>query len=186
GAILKGSSRERLCNSVQPGAVLEEMEKKHIDPVPKTEQDAVLVGMSLKEAKPHQITSWLEAASGPPPAQCDQQTGVQYCKNPVMHKNFLEHCEKLNEGWQFLESAKHSKLRTHADAVETIDVSDCGNKLSQPDVDSVSWLGSQTACYIIKTREEHKVAVLDAYKAVKKKVSDLPKGVRDTALFKRK
>ncbi|CAE7545766.1 unnamed protein product [Symbiodinium sp. CCMP2456] len=153
GIILKGSSRERLCNSVQPRAVLEDLEKEHIDPAPQTSQDAVRVGQDLEDTELQKGPSLLQAVSVHQPPQCNIATGFRSCKNPASYKRFLELCEKKEEGWQFLASARHSRLKGHAEALKETGVSDCNKKLSEDGIDSVSWLGSDKAAMSSRSRK---------------------------------
>ena len=183
GNILKGSSRERLCNSVEPSSVREELEK--IETVTETPGDDVRVGMSLKEAKPHQGTAFFQAQalSGHQDA-CDRATGVHTCKDEKAHKRFLELCEKPEEGWQFLAWAQHRALKRHAKSLEGTGVSTCKEKFNEDSVDSVSWFGADETCYFIK--EPNGDVQTQIYDHVKKTVSELEGGVVGAALFMKK
>ncbi|CAE7200252.1 unnamed protein product [Symbiodinium necroappetens] len=184
GNILKGSSRESLCNSVEPSSVREELEK--IDTVTETPGDDVRVGMSIKEG-----TAFFQAVSVAP--ACNMATGVRLCRNPESHKVFLKLCEKPGEGWQFLESGQHSTLKRHAVPLKGTGVSACKEQLKEKGVDSVSWLGKDDIgkgtdcyCYVIKTpkeSKEHEHEVRTAYKAVQDSVTGLKGGVPGAALF---
>ena len=165
GTILKDSSRERLCNSVQPKAKRQQLRK--MDARNSTPQDAGMVGQDLvarrpKKSRKRRTRSLLQSES----RQDLNSGGTIQCNMPGakcgeldQRRLFLQHCkERQEENWQFLTKEAHDELLRKQGVKFVSDKDDkpketsiraCYAKL-QGGVDSVSWLDK--VCYFVEKR----------------------------------
>ena len=144
GTVLKGSSRERLCNSVQP----KEKQKTlmNIDPKPRTKLDARRVGQDLQQG-----SSLLQDVSLTFQPVCDAASGLQ-CQDKDARAHFLDLCKLHAEKWQFLEAGPHSDLGHYWSVKPGINIRSCHAELGKVGVGSVSWLNNN--CYVIMVSKE--------------------------------
>ena len=123
GTILKNSSRERLCNSVQPKAKRQELYE--MDPKQGTSRDALLVGQDLATPKPKRLTRQRSRRSLKPKGSRKKRSRRSLLQSEPGHvlcdMNFSSKCgnreEFLNackehggENWQFLPSSDYQFL----------------------------------------------------------------------------
>ena len=177
GTILQNSSRERLCNSVQPEVKRQELSK--VDPKQGTSQDALTVGQDLNPQPG--LASLVESGqSGPEDGtQCDMEFGTK-CGTKQARKTFLEACKnRKEENWEFLTKADHDVLGglEGVGKLEKTNIRECYRNLQH--ADAVSWYDNM--CYFVEKRSDD---ITYIYTLVEKEVT--PVIVNGAALFKRK
>ncbi|CAE7737818.1 mpeU [Symbiodinium necroappetens] len=175
GTILKDSSRERLCNSVQPKEKREKLYEN--DAKQETQQDALLVG---QDRAPQPGPSLLQSYAGE--VQCDV-LGAK-CGKEEQRALFLKACkEHKEEQWHFLDSTAYKKFvsleHVHIVSGDT-SIRACYAKLTG-DVDAVSWY--MKTCHFVHSSDREIEAIQDTYDATDPEVPDVVDGV---ALFKQK